>query len=174
MLRRTTQILSALVVVYIAVSSYGELRLLRLVESASTSQSDPRTYEGLSFPNAEQMSIYIEDGRRATYYPWTEPLPEWLVFSLLGAALGYLGGVARAIRSTFRSGRATRRPYALMGTVTALVLLGVSVLYPKILVEGDLHLRPAAAAAICLLGGVFSDEAWTSLRTLARTVFPKE
>src|SRR5215213_6283889 len=127
---------------YIAASSYGELHLLRLVESASTSQSDPRIYQELSFPNVDQMRIYIEEGGRATYYPWAEPLPEWLVFGLLGATLGYLGGTARSIRSAFRSGRASRRPYALMGTVTALVLLGVSVLYPKVLVEGELHLRP--------------------------------
>jgi hypothetical protein len=154
-----------ILLLYVGIAAYSEISMERLLKIPEPATLDPRIYNDIQFANSRDLWIYVHDTHRSKYYPWTQPLEEWHCLLLISVVAGGLGGIVRDVKEL--NARPSKKAYGVFsGLVIGPILLLVSVVYPSILQS-----RPAAVAAVCFLGGLFSDKAWNFVEAVGRKIF---
>jgi hypothetical protein len=165
-------VLLALLLAYAGASAFSELRLIRLAETPEAKKPEPVSYNGRTFYSPNEMAIYIEEGRRNSFHPWTRELREPFALIIIAISAGYFGGLIRLlIDSQIHPPPGWRHPYMGAGVAVALLALGAG--YEAIMTEGEQKFRPLLVVTLSFVAGVAWEAAWTLVGRKAAERFKK-
>jgi hypothetical protein len=164
-----------LLALYVGIGGWTafELRTERRVAMMQPSGTSV-TYRGAVYRSMDELAVELEDERAARWFPWIRTAPKFLALSLSCFAFGALGAILRLIRmlGTTDARPSTVATIPISGGLLGIVLLGLAYIIPSAIVQAsDIVVRPISVFAICMLGGLFSDEVIAWIKSTLNKVF---
>jgi hypothetical protein len=159
---------------YLACGAYEDLRLARLVQAPASSDKTKTIYDGIEFSTVRDLTVYLADSRRNLFYPWARYLHEWMGVTLISAACGLFGGILNDVFRAVKEPSKKVVPTFGLGLLMGPTMIGISALYPALVMEGEFRFRLPAVVGVSLLAGCFSSSAWGFLSHLAGKTFDKQ
>jgi hypothetical protein len=170
-MQRALVIVFAVVFVYVGASVYTEIRLIRLLGIPASEKDNPRTFEGHTFRNPEDMEIFIAEEHRNAFSPWTAPLEEWQVLLILAGSTSFIGSVVRYLVDSLNKRKKAAAGYCLLGLAIGPCLMAIAWVSETLILQGELRFRPELIAALCFLAGIFVQESWRYVSIRGRKIF---
>jgi hypothetical protein len=167
------RILAILCGAYLAAGAYAQISLMQLLDAPQITNQEARIYKGLQFRNSQELAIFAQEEDRNALFPWSRYVNDWQALAILSISAGFFGGVVRDFKALYDQDAQHQNTW-LIGLVIGPAILLASVVYPAIMTQGEWQLRPTSVVAVCFLGGVFSQQAWTYLQAAADKVFSKK
>lgn len=132
-------------------------------EKAIIKEKDPVSYDGSNFRNKEVMTTAIEQYYIIKVYPFSNNLPQTLIFIITSISFGILGSVARTVNFSIKKDISfynikNMELIPIQGGFVGLIILGISFIIPNFLTNNDVVLSPISIVILCLLGGIMHNE----------------
>ncbi|MDI3320421.1 hypothetical protein [Pinibacter soli] len=124
-------------------------------------------YNGILFKNRVSMQSILEGEKTQKLFPWAEDVPSYLSYIITACSFGMIGAlIAIILQIASKKARIEDTPYwslPVLGALTGLVVLGLSLLIPNLFFSGELDVKPGALMFICLFSGIYSDKFYENL-----------
>lgn len=159
----------SIVLFYLGSGAYEELCLHRLRQTPESDKPKKCIYDGQEFKSQRAMEIFRAEEQRDKYYCWATPLLKWQALLVFSGVAGYCGGLFRFTVDTFMERKT--KPYYFYGIPMGAALLGISALYPFLMLEGTTQFSLRAIFIVCFLGGCFFEKSHGLFRHLAQEIF---
>jgi hypothetical protein len=159
---------------YFAFGAYEDLSLGRLLQESASPEKTKTIHDGIEFSTVRDLNIYLAEGRRNSLYPWAKYLHEWMGVTLISVACGLFGGILNDVFRIVKDPTKERVPTFGLGLLMGPAIIGISALYPALVMEGEFRFRLPAVVGVSLLAGCFSNKAWAFLSRLAGSTFDKQ
>jgi hypothetical protein len=119
-------------------------------------------YKGTSYCVVEEIRVEQQlELMENLSLDWIFYLPDPLPLILSAFSFGVLGGLIRILRNRLYQKKPPSREVALnlplMAGVTALMLLGISYIFPMLFTQNNILLKPEVQPFLSIFAGVFSD-----------------
>jgi hypothetical protein len=109
------------------------------------------------------------------FYPWMADLPDLIILLLTCCAFSLVGSHILLLRTLASTKTNSEFPghlaMILSGFLTGLVVLGLSVLLPRVLVSEGGTIQPSALMFLSLFGGMYSDALYKKLAKYVDKLF---
>jgi len=133
---------------------------------------------GLTAPNILEMKKLVtvqQYERFMRFYPWMGDLPDLIILLLTCCAFSLIGShilVLRTISSAKTISEFPGHPVMILsGFLIGLVVMGLSVLLPRVLVSEGGTIQPSTLLFLSLFGGIFSDKLYSKLAKYVDKLF---
>jgi len=132
-------------------------------------------YKGIVFADKEALYEALEGEQMRSIFPWIYRLPSYLTYMVTAGAFGLLGTIVRIfILLSLQNKRIDEcNVYTLpvLGMLTGLVMLGVSLIFPAIILTSETEIRPGGLMFICLFSGIYIDSFYEKLSNIFSNIF---
>lgn len=118
-------------------------------------------YKGIRFKNKLSMLSRIESDELEQIYPWTNSVPSFLSYLITACSFSLIGSITGMIYSVVLQGKTIHDlkyiSNPLLGLLTGILVLGVSVIVPSLFLTESADIRPTSLMFICLFCGLFME-----------------
>jgi hypothetical protein len=125
------------------------------------------SYKGVTFQNKGALIRTLEEEQMDSIYPWINELPSYVSYIITACAFGMLGALIHLfIQIAFNKKTLEELPvYSLpiLGLLTGLVVLGVSLVFPTLLFNTEKDIKPSGLMFLSLFSGIFIDKVYDKL-----------
>ena len=134
-------------------------------------------YHELVFENKAALIHHLEDGQMKLLFPWIDNMPSYSSYILTACSFGLLGALIRIFiqlaieNKTIAECKIMSMP--ILGLLTGLVMLGVSLIFPAVLSTTETTIKPSGLMFICLFGGLFATGLYEKMNTMFSDMFSK-
>jgi hypothetical protein len=129
----------------------------------------PNILEMKKVATAEQNEKFMR------FYPWMRDLPDLIILLLTCCAFSLVGSyilLMRNINSKQAKLEYPGHPIMILSSfLTGLVILGLSILLPRVLINEGGKIQPSALMFMSLFGGIYSDALYKKLAKYVEKIF---
>jgi len=129
----------------------------------------PNMLEMKKIATAEQYEKFMR------FYPWMNDLPDLIILLLTCCAFSLVGSHILLLRTIANKKTSSEFPGHLAmifsGFLIGLVVLGLSILLPRVLVSEGGTIQPSALMFLSLFGGMYSDALYSKLSKYVDKLF---
>src|SRR5258708_600591 len=175
--------ITCVVGLYIGIGGLGHQQYSDKLTALSTQK--PQTDDtvavkvgALTAPNILEMKKLATVGQYEKFmhfYPWTHDLPDLIILLLTCCAFSLVGSHILLLRTITSKKTNSEFPghlaMILSGFLIGLVVLGLSVLLPRVLVNEGGTIQPSALMFLSLFGGIYSDALYSKLAKYVDKLF---
>lgn len=131
-------------------------------------------YKHRIFQNMAKAQAYIDEKQTEYIYPWITPIPAFLAYMITSCSFGLLGSLIFLLTEiAFNDKKLEDIKYLsipLLGMLTGIVVLGLSLLIPNILIAGNKDIKPEGLVFLCLFCGLYSNKFYIRLSNIIEKI----